>query len=277
MITFNGLEMRALLILFCLLPGIAFATPVKTELFGHTVEIKAVAPDNDEALFVDGKQLLTKHYIDLKENGRIGATDFAIGSSSDGGNLCDASPFVLRFTANEPVRLDGPLDSCRTVEHKIGTDRIVFEAPASPTDRGERWTWTANGFGPAEVLKSKTAAKGWDALGRGAVYNPIDLLGYAELARALKATVSNARYSDFKRSLSGPGTVRYDGKIFIGKACQAHNCDTTSALVVMDAATRRVAVALRDDDKPLLVVPADAEWPAAAQDELANWRSENAR
>ncbi|MGJ5179388.1 hypothetical protein ACQR16_15960 [Bradyrhizobium oligotrophicum] len=269
--------MRALLILFCLLPGIAFAKPVKTELFGHSIEIKVVEPDSNEALLVDGKQLLTKPIIDLEENGRIGVTDFVIGSVSDGGNMCDGSPFVLRFPANEPVRLDGPLDSCRTVEHKIGPDRIVFTTPASPTERGERWTWTASGFGPAQELKSKSAAKGWDTLGRGAIYNPVDLLGYAELAKALKAAVSNARYADLRRILDGPGSVRYDGKIFIGKACQAHSCTTTSALVVMDAATKRVAVAMRDENKPLLIVPADAQWPAAAQDELANWRSGNAR
>jgi hypothetical protein len=269
--------MRSILIFLCLLPGIAFAKPIKTDLFGHSIEIKPIAPDDDEALFVDGKQLLTKHYIDLGDNGRVGAVDFVIGSSSDGGNMCASSPFVLRFTANEPVHLDGPLPNCNTVKHQVEPDRIVFETPASPTDRGERWVWTANGLGPAEVLKFKTAPNGWDALGRGAIYNPIDLLGYAELAKALKATVSNARYSDLRRILGGLGTVRYDGKIFIGEACQAHSCSTTSALVVMDAATKRVAVAMRDDDKPLLIVPADAEWPAAAQNALAKWRRENTR
>jgi hypothetical protein len=269
--------MRALLILLCLLPGIAFAKPEKTELFGHTVEIKVVEPDNDEALFVDGKQLLTKHFIDLDENGRIGATDFVIGSSSDGGVMCSYSPFVLRFTADQPVRLDGPLASCREVQHKIESDRIVFVTPASPTDHGKRWTWTANGFGPAEVLKFKMSAKGWDALDRGAIYNPFDLLGYADLAKALKATVSNARYSDLQRSLSGPGTVRYRGKIFIGNGCQAHSCGSTTALIVMDAATKRVAVAMSDNDKPLLIVPADAQWPAEAQSELEKWRRDNTR
>jgi len=269
--------MHVLLILFCLLPGIALAKPVKTELFGHSIEIKVIEPDNDEALFVDGKQLLTKHFIDLDKNGRIGATDFVIGSSSDGGNACDESPFVLRFTANEPVRLDGPLHSCWTVQQKIEPDRIVFETSASPTDNGARWTWTANGFGSVEVLKFKIAAKGWDALGRGAIYNPIDLLGYAELAKALKKTVSNARYPDLQRILGSLGRVRYDGKIFVGQACQLHNCSTTAALVVMDAATKRVAVALRDNDKPLLIVPADAQWPAEAQKDLEKWRRDNVR
>jgi hypothetical protein len=121
------------------------------------------------------------------------------------------------------------------------------------------------------------SAKGWDALDSGAVYHPMDLLRYADLAKSLKATVSNARYSDLRWILSGLGTVRYDGKIFIGNACQAHSCSSTTALVVMDAATKRVAVAMSDDDKPLLVVPADAQWPAAAQSELEKWRRDNAR
>ncbi|MGY3453145.1 hypothetical protein [Bradyrhizobium sp. USDA 4353] len=269
--------MRALLILLCLIPGLAFANPAKTELFGHTIEIKVVEPDDDEVLLVDGKQLLTKRIINLDKNGRIGATDFVIGSVSDGGNACDGSPFVLRFTANQPVRLDGPLNNCAMVKQTIEPDRIVFETAPTPTIRGERWMWTANGFGPVEVLKFKTAAKGWDALSRGAVYHPGDLLGYAELAKALRATVSNARYTDLKWTLGGLGTVRYDGSIFIGQGCQAHSCSTTSALVVMDAATKRVAVAMRYNDKPLLIVPADAHWPREAQKDLDKWRRDNVR
>ncbi|WP_035646981.1 hypothetical protein [Bradyrhizobium sp. ORS 285] len=269
--------MRALLIVLCLVPGIAFAKPVKTELFGHTIEIKEVPPDDDDQLFVDGKLLLTKHIIDLDNNGRIGATDFVIGSSSDGGNACDESPFVLRFTANQPVRLDGPLNNCAMVKQTIEPDRIVFETAPRSTLRGHRWTWTANGFGPVEDLKFQTAAKGWDALSRGAIYKTEELLGYAELAKALKAAVSSARYPDLQWTLSGLGKVRYDGKIFIGEACQLHNCSTTAALVVMDAAKKRVAVAMRYNDKPLLIVPADAKWPAEAQKDLEKWRRDNVR
>src|SRR5262249_13404359 len=143
---------------------------VTRQLFGHTVEIKPVGPDDEEALFIDGKQVLKNQIISLDETGQIGSTPFAIGNSSAGGNACDGSPFVIRFAANEPVRIDGPLDSCWEVRQKIERDRIVFEVPASPTDDGQRWIWTPAGLGSVEKLKFKVAAKGWDALRRGAIH-----------------------------------------------------------------------------------------------------------
>jgi len=66
------------------------------------------------------------------------------------------------------------------------------------------------------------AAKGWDALRRGAVYHPADLLSYRDLAEQLKKTVSDARFEDLKRLMSGPDKVRYDVNMFYGQACQAH-------------------------------------------------------
>jgi hypothetical protein len=84
------------------------ASPVTSQLFGHKIEIKPIAPDNEEALFIDGEQVLKNQIISLDETGQIGSTPFAIGNSSNGGNACDGSPFVIRFAANEPVHVDGP-------------------------------------------------------------------------------------------------------------------------------------------------------------------------
>ncbi len=269
----RGDPMRALIILLCLLPELALASPVKTDLFGHSIEIKTIPPDDEEALFVDGKQMLENQIINLEENGQIGSTSFAIGSSSGGGNICDASPFVLRFTANAPVQIDGPLDSCNPVAHKIEKDHVTFESPALPTAKGARWIWTANGFGPEQPLTFKPSPnKGWDALRRGAIHHPLDLLGHADLAQQLRKEVSDAHYEAFKRLVSGPGHARYDGGLFIGEACQAHMCDDTAVLIVIDPAAKRIAVAMKDEDKPVLIVPGEGAWPAAAKPVLQSWR-----
>jgi hypothetical protein len=267
-----GKSMRVLIVLLCLLPQLAFASPVTRQLFGHTVEIKPLEPDNEEALFIDGKQVLKNQIISLDETGQIGPTPFAIGNSSAGGNACDGSPFVIRFVVNEPVRIDGPLDSCWEVKHKIERDRIVFEVPASPTGDGQRWIWTPVGLTPVETLKFKVAAKGWDARRRGAIYHPVDLLGYRELAQALKKTVSEARYEDLKRLMSGPDKVHYDRNMFYGEACQAHACGgDTEIFIAIDFAARRVVVAMKDSDKAPVIIPAEADWPPAAKEELENW------
>jgi hypothetical protein len=265
--------MRVLVVLLCLLPQCALASAISIKLFGHDVRIAPAKPDDQDALFIDGKRVLTNQIIRLDEVGRIGSTSFAIGNSSAGGNACDGSPFVVRFADNEPVRVDGPLASCWQVKQKIERDRIVFEVPASPTGDGQRWIWTAAGLGPVETLKFEMADKGWDALRRGSVHHLSGLLGYSDLARQLQATVSDARVADIKRLMSGPDQVRYDGNMFFGEGCQAHACGgDTDLLIAIDISARRIVVALKDSDKPPLIIPAAADWPPAAKAELGKWR-----
>jgi hypothetical protein len=114
------------------------------------------------------------------------------------------------------------------------------------------------------------AAEGWDALRRGAIYHPVDLLGYRELAQALKKTVSEASYENVKRLMSGPDKVHYDRNMFYGEACQAHACGgDTDIFIVIDFVARRIVVAMKDSDKAPVIIPAEADWPPAAKEELA--------
>jgi hypothetical protein len=264
--------MRVLVVLLCLLPQCALASAISIKLFGHDVRIAPAKPDDQDALFIDGKRVLTNQIIRLDEVGRIGSTSFAIGNSSAGGNACDGSPFVVRFAENEPVRLDGPLASCWQVKQKIERDRIVFEVPASPTGDGQRWIWTAAGLGPVETLKFEMADKGWDALRRGSIHHLSGLLGYSDLARQLKATVSDARVADMKRLMSGPDQVRYDGDMFFGEAVRHTPAAAIRTSSSPSISPRRIVVALKDSDKPPLIVPAAADWPPAPKAELGKWR-----
>jgi hypothetical protein len=171
-----------------------------------------------------------------------------------------------------------PLDSCWEVKQTIEQDRIVFQVPASPTADGQRWIWTPAGLGPVETLKFKMADNGWDALRKGAIHHSVDLLGYRELAQALKKTVSETRYEDLKRLTSGPGQISSDGNMFYGEACQAHaSGGDTDLLIAIDVAARRILVAMKDSDKPPLIMPADANWPPGAKRKLEDWRSKWAR
>jgi hypothetical protein len=90
----------------------------------------------------------------------------------------------------------------------------------------------------------------------------------------LKKTVSEARYEDLKRLMSGPDKVHYERNVFYEEACQAHACGgDTEIFIAIDFAARRIVVAMKDSDKPPVIIPAQADWPPAAREELENWQS----
>src|SRR6218665_1053242 len=115
---------RLSLLVGCLVAaaGAMIAIPVVAaelkRVAGHTVEVKKNKKSGEEALVVDGRELHTNQYVNLDDAYAFDGTNALVGSSSEGGNMCDSSPFVLSFPAGGGApRLDGPLDSCATVTH----------------------------------------------------------------------------------------------------------------------------------------------------------------
>lgn len=258
----------------CLLSQPALAYPVALTLFGHKVSVWTKVRYAPEELTVDQKSMLTSPFIGFEEIGILGTTGFAIGSTSDGGNACEGSLFVLSFVENAPARLDGPLDTCGPLEYKIEGDQIIFENPASPTGNGKRWVWTRNGFGSPEILTfAPSKQSGWNALRSRSIQHPSELLNYTDLGAQLTKLVGAERTSSLGRLLSGPGSIQYDGTVVIARACQRHSCDDTDVLVALDLASRTSMVALKDQAAPLLVSPSDAVWPDQAKPFLRQWRA----
>ncbi|WP_441234848.1 hypothetical protein [Bradyrhizobium sp. 930_D9_N1_4] len=263
---------RLLTLLLCLMPQLAFAERLNMIAFGHKLEIIKNKEDED-ALSVDGKKFVTSQYVDINEVGTIGAAGFAIGTTSPGGNACDGSLFILSFPEKEPVRIDGPLDTCGPVTYKIDKDRIVAESPASPGINGARWTWTVNGFGPAEILKfTTTTGTGWNMLRNRSINHPADLLKHTEFTSQLRKLLGPAAYASLPRLLNGPGSIRYDGNVAIADACQAHSCDDTSVLIAVDIGSQKLMIALKDTDKPAIVAPWVTDWPPVTAADFGKWR-----
>lgn len=262
------------LFLLCLLPQIASAEGVSLKIFGHQLEVYSKSQDDENVLMVDKKELLKNAHIDVGEVGLLANTGFAIGTTSAGGNMCDETLFVLSFVQGAPARIDGPLDSCRPLKYRVERDRIVVEEPAAPGFDGSRWTWTNNGFSPPETVKFTVArGKGWNALRSRSIQHPSDLLGHEEFVVQFAKLLGQSRYSSLPPIITGPGSIRYEGDVFIGQACQAHSCDDTSVLTAIDIASQKVAVALKDGGNPPFVSPQDADWPAAAKNQLSKWRA----
>jgi len=262
-----------LLVLLCLPPQIAAAESTNLRVFGHELAIYENSQEGEEVLTVDKKELLKDHNIDIKEIGLLANAGFAIGANGSGGNACDEQLFVLSFVQGAPTRIDGPY-TCRPVKYKVERDRIVVEEPPSPDADGSRWTWTANGFGPPETLKlAVTSGKGWNALRSRSIQHPCDLLRHEEFVTQFTKLLGQSRYSSVPNIFCGPGSVQYKGDVLVGEACQAHECDETSALVAIDLASQKVTVALKDRDNPPFVSPQDADWPAVARNDLREWRA----
>jgi hypothetical protein len=263
---------RLIALLLCLMPQLALAETMNMIVFGHKLEI-IKTKESEEALSVDGKKLVTSQYVDISEIGTIGAAGFAVGTTSPGGNACEGSLFVLSFPEKEPVRIDRPLDTCGPVTYKIDKDRIVAESPATPGINGARWTWTVKGFGPAETLKfAATTGTGWNMLRSRSIDHPADLLKHTEFTTQLRKLLGPAAYATLPRLLSGPGSVKYDGNVAIADACQAHSCDDTSVLIVVDIGSQKLMIALKDTDKPAIVAPWVADWPPVTTAGLGSWR-----
>ena len=68
----------------------------------------------------------------------VGGIPVLIGGTSDGGNSCDGSPFVLSFPTGAPPRFDGPIDSCSKVTIEIKSDRVDFSAANDTRDGLDR-------------------------------------------------------------------------------------------------------------------------------------------
>ncbi|WP_156462824.1 hypothetical protein [Methylobacterium sp. Leaf93] len=244
--------------------------------FGHKVEL--IRPKAAEGrVEVDGRSIHQNWSLSLDEVALVGGVPVLLGSSGNGGNSCEATPFVISFPDGKTPRFDGPVDTCWIVTHKIASDRITFSTPAMPDADGEKWTWT-----PADGLKSDgkvkfvpSAEKGWSDLRDRSLNHPMGLFDYGPVATRIDQLLGD-RKAQFLTAMNGPGIGRYEGDWFIGTACQRHNCSYTGSgsIVALDIPGRRLFLAWKPDGKKIEVRPAVAEWPSEARRSLATWAKE---
>lgn len=68
-----------------------------------------------------------------------------IGSSSNGGNACDGSPFIVSFPLGGKPRFDGPIEACANIGHDVFKAKIMFSADNMLGHGREQWSWTPAG------------------------------------------------------------------------------------------------------------------------------------
>ena len=240
------------------------------KVFGHSVEV--VGPFNDQQLVVDGKVLVKDASVSIDRIEVVGGTGVLIGGSFGGGNVCDASPFVVSFPSGEPPKVDGPIDECGMGNVTVHSQDIEIVNSALPSAPGHRWIWTlAGGFkdaGPIAFLADSRL--GWDALRHQDLAFPIDLYNNSQVGAAIKA-LAGPDDRTFTTGLSGPSKGEFVGDAYFGTGCAPHNCPFAGSFVIVDVASRKVFVAWKDNDSPFVVRPPVKDWPGSFRFRLKEW------
>ena len=240
------------------------------DAFGHAVWLKGSYPEM--ALMLDGNKFLSSAILTIDSVYVVAGTPVLIGSSSIGGNSCEAAPFVLSFPTNGAPKTDGPLDTCALTEITVEADSLRFEAKALVGSEAKAWTWTpADGFrDDAPVTETADPEKGWDTLRERLVTHPADLLKYREIADQMTGLLG-ADAPSFTSILGGVGGGQFKGDDYVGITCAPHECGEVESLIYLRTREKRIFLAWKLSGEKVIVRPPVSEWPDAARIELKNW------
>lgn len=261
---------RLLSILALTTASSASAADLSLSMFGHKVEI--VARDTEQALVIDGQELLKDEIVSINDIRLVSGTPVIVGESSPGGNACDASPFIVALTSAAKQRLDGPIDNCNSVQMQASADQLTFSTRPLPTEAGENWVWQPDiGFKKAgSTAFQPSQTKGWAQLQQSGINHPGDIFSFSEIATQIDSMLGPAKAS-YTNILMGTGSGKLDKDYFIGTSCTRHSCGEEEALLVASIANRKVFLAWKPSGEKIQVRPPVTEWPAKAKTELRDW------
>lgn len=250
--------------------SLAAASAFEMKMFGHEVAI--IRRDDGQILMIDGREVLKNEILDIRDALLVGGVPALVGSSSPGGNTCDAAPFVVSFPQGLNPRLDGPIESCRPVKADVGANEILFATVPIPNTDGETWKWT-----PSDgLIKSENrpfvpdASKGWATLREKSASHPSELIGFGEIAAQIDALLGADR-NVFSDIITGVGSGSFDGDYFVGSACTRHLCQEEEALLVASISDKRVFLAWKPQGEKIVVRPLLKQWPERAKAALRDW------
>ena len=126
------------------------------EVFGHDIHVSGAR--GDQALVIDGGDMLSGGRVMIWEIGLLGSTPYLLGDVGPGGNMCASTPFVVSFDGPDP-EVDIFPEECLSPPHEVDGDRIVFAIPAEAGGSRRAWAWTA-GDGFEEVAVEEADAAG---------------------------------------------------------------------------------------------------------------------
>ncbi|MBX9454567.1 MAG: hypothetical protein KL863_00295 [Rhizobium sp.] len=246
------------------------ASPELGRFFGHSVSVDGDYPEM--SLKIDGRELHRNAILAFEDVAVVAGVPVLIGKSSNGGNACDGTPFVVSFPPSGDPRIDGPLEICSAINYKIGASEIAFSTNNVPGKGREHWVWKPDS-GITKLADEEfrpTANTGWDALLERSIEHPADIFQNAEIGDDVSRLLG-PRLSEFQGIIVGTGSGRFLGDDFVGSACSRHMCGEQEAMVFLDARTRTAYVAWKPFDEKIVVYPPVKGWPEKARLELKQW------
>lgn len=239
-------------------------------LFGHSVRIEGEYPER--ALKIDGRELHRNAILLFDELAIVNGVPALIGSSGDGGNACDGSPFVVSFPPGGKPRFDGPIEACAYIQHEVFPDKIVFSTNNISGQGREQWSWTvADGLKEMGIVPFVAEDKaGWQALRERSFQHPSDALKNAEIAGALQSLLG-PDFETFQDIITGTGGGEFKSDDYVGATCTPHMCREVEALLFLSAKDRQAFAAWKPYEKKIVVRPPVDRWPEKAKQELRAW------
>ncbi|RLJ60590.1 hypothetical protein BCF46_0793 [Litoreibacter meonggei] len=162
-----------------------------------------------------------------------GTQDWAVLTSRHGGNMCGgASQIAIMLTAGAAARTDefgvcqgGPIDLRVTPE--------ALEVDISdPTPRVAHQTFRFDGAQLSQVAVAEAtapAAGAGQAVTRWLGQHPQRLTQDPSEQARFARVLTPLQMDELSRRMSGPGDTRQEGGWIVGRACQAHQCNTAAA------------------------------------------------
>jgi hypothetical protein len=126
-----------LLLSFWTLSSFAEASPQDHKAFGHRFITKSDEQNMVETLHVDGVKLHENALIDIHSLAEVDGGVIAVGSTSAGGNACDADPFIVFVATKKKPTLIGPVSFCRASLWSISGNTVRLWTPPLPGMDGE--------------------------------------------------------------------------------------------------------------------------------------------
>jgi hypothetical protein len=267
--------MNSLLPIFSAVAVMSSTTVHAVELesfFGHRITIDGEFPYR--SLKVDGRIVHKDAILTIMEALLVDGIPVLVGTSSNGGNSCAGTPFVISFPSSGLPHFDGPIDACYPVHYGVTARAIKFETDSIPGEGTERWIWTPqNGISELGTAKfAPVAGTGWSALRERTMDQPADVFKNAEISQDLR-NLLGVRFSEFEDIIIGTGSGKFLADDFVATGCPSHQCDDQGAFIFLSAHDHKIYAAWKPVNQKIVVYPPVKMWTDKARLSLKGWAS----
>lgn len=239
------------------------------EMFGHKVQLSKTR------LTVDGRVVVKGLSVWTREKRTVNGVGALIGFHYPAPTSCAPTIFVVSFPKDQAPSVSTPKKDCSPTTYEVEKDAIRFFR--SENYKPKTWTWTPETGMSAEVdLPVPNQFQRfdlWQDLAAGRVDDHMSLFTHPQMKDVIKALIGKDK-GKFDDAASWWGDVVHKGGLYVLPSCAPHVCSSGKLLFVLDTTNKRIFVAGKSNDDPLVVLPSAEQWTPQARAELDAWMKE---